>query len=86
MKLTPCVGDLIEVSKSYGKGSNNWFFIDESGNERSINPGTPGIIVEKSSSKYEETSDHFDYKVLIDGVLYEDVSNNMFAVKVVVPL
>lgn len=86
IKVIPHVGDLIEMTPSSDEKSNHWFLSDDAGNERLISPGSSGIIVEKLSSKYEETSSHFDYKVLIDGVLYEDVSCNMFTVKRVIPL
>ncbi len=85
MKMIPSKGDLIEIISSHSKDTDGWSVISENGQVSHLNPGESGIIVEKTPSNYEETYDHFDYKILIDGVLYEDVSDNMFIVKSVNP-
>lgn len=84
--MIPSVGDLIEIVPSYCAESDDWISNISNSKESRLKAGDTGIIVEKTSSQYEETSDQFDYKVLIDGVLYENISDFMFIVKDINPL
>lgn len=68
-------GDLITFSPSSAP-DGSWHAVDEKGDSHEISAGTVGIVLEKSTARFEEYN--YDYQIAVGEKIFSDLSDNMF--------